>query len=78
MHAFASLPKAVGRSTIRLSWRLCSRALEGVQAAFNGAQNGAKRVSLADLIVLGGCAGIEQAVRAGGHDVTVPFSSGPY
>ena len=51
-------------------------ALEGVQAAFNSTQNGSKRVSLADLIVLGGCAGVEQAARAGGHDVVVPFSPG--
>ncbi|WP_419944984.1 catalase/peroxidase HPI [Candidatus Poriferisodalis sp.] len=51
-------------------------ALEGVQAAFNSAQNGSKRVSLADLIVLGGCVGVEQAARAGGHDVVVPFSPG--
>ena len=51
-------------------------AFEGVQTAFNGAQDGAKRVSLADLIVLGGCAGVEQAARNAGHDVTVPFSPG--
>ena len=51
-------------------------ALEGVQTVFNDAQDGAKRVSLADLIVLGGCAGVEQAARNAGHDVTVPFSPG--
>ena len=51
-------------------------ALEGVQAAFNSAPDGGKRVSMADLIVLGGCAGIEQAARAAGHDVVVPFSPG--
>ena len=51
-------------------------ALESIQAAFNSAQNGSKRVSLADLIVLGGCAGIEQAARNAGHDVVVPFSPG--
>ena len=51
-------------------------ALEGVQAAFNSAQNGSKRVSMADLIVLGGCAGVEQAARAAGHDIVVPFSPG--
>ena len=51
-------------------------SLEGVQAAFNDAQDDGKRVSLADLIVLGGCAGIEQAARSAGHDVTVPFSPG--
>ena len=51
-------------------------ALEGIQADFNGAQSGGKRVSLADLIVLGGCAAVEQAARNAGHDVEVPFSPG--
>jgi catalase-peroxidase len=50
-------------------------ALEGIQGAFNGAADG-KRVSLADLIVLGGCAGIEQAAKNAGHTVTVPFTPG--
>ncbi|MCA9718325.1 MAG: catalase-peroxidase, partial [Myxococcales bacterium] len=52
------------------------RALESIQAEFNGAQKGDKRVSLADLIVLGGCAAIEEAARKAGHDVRVPFSPG--
>ena len=52
------------------------RTLEGIQAEFNGAQSGGKRVSLADLIVLAGCAGVEQAARAAGHDVQVPFAPG--
>ncbi|MBO9448905.1 catalase/peroxidase HPI [Tropicibacter sp. R16_0] len=51
-------------------------ALEGVQSAFNGAQSGGKKVSLADLIVLGGSAAIEQAAKAAGHDVDVPFTAG--
>lgn len=50
--------------------------LEGIQEEFNGAQSGGKRVSLADLIVLGGCAAVEQAARHAGHDVQVPFSPG--
>lgn len=50
-------------------------ALEGVQAEFNAGQ-GEKKVSLADLIVLGGVAGIEEAARAAGHEVTVPFTPG--
>ena len=50
--------------------------LEAVQAAFNGAQTGGRKVSLADLIVLGGAAAIEQAAKAAGHDVTVPFTPG--
>jgi catalase-peroxidase len=52
------------------------QALEGIQKEFNGAQSGGKKVSLADLIVLGGCAGVEQAAKNGGHDVTVPFAPG--
>ena len=51
-------------------------ALEGIQKAFNDAQTGNKKVSLADLIVLGGCAGIEKAAKAAGKDVTVPFTPG--
>ncbi|MDE0129020.1 MAG: catalase/peroxidase HPI [Gammaproteobacteria bacterium] len=50
--------------------------LEQVQAEFNDSQNGGKRVSLADLIVLAGCAGVEQAAKSAGHDVEVPFSPG--
>ncbi len=52
------------------------QTLEGIQTAFNSAQSGGKRVSLADLIVLGGCAGVEQAARNAGHDVQVPFTPG--
>ena len=51
-------------------------ALEGVQQQFNSAQPGSKKVSLADLIVLGGCAAIEQAARNAGQTVTVPFAPG--
>jgi catalase-peroxidase len=50
--------------------------LEDIQTTFNESQSGTKRVSMADLIVLGGCAAIEQAAKAGGHDVTVPFTPG--
>ncbi len=52
------------------------RTLEGVQESFNGAQSGDKRISLADLIVLAGCAGVEQAARQGGHEIEVPFTPG--
>jgi catalase-peroxidase len=52
------------------------QTLEGIQKKFNGAQSGGKKVSLADLIVLAGCAGIEQAAKNAGHDVTVPFTPG--
>ena len=51
-------------------------ALEKIQSAFNGAASGGKKVSLADLIVLGGCAAIEKAAKAAGQDVTVPFTPG--
>jgi catalase-peroxidase len=50
--------------------------LEQIQQDFNGSQSGGKKVSLADLIVLGGCAAVEQAARKAGHDVTVPFAPG--
>ncbi|WP_129666109.1 catalase/peroxidase HPI [Phytoactinopolyspora endophytica] len=52
------------------------RTLEGIQETFNAAQTGGKRVSLADLIVLGGCAAVEQAAKAAGYDVDVPFTPG--
>ncbi len=52
------------------------QTLESIQAAFNGAQAGGKRISLADLIVLAGCAGVEQAARSAGHEVKVPFAPG--
>jgi catalase-peroxidase len=52
------------------------KALEQVQKDFNGSQSGRKKVSLADLIVLGGCAAVEQAAKNAGHEVTVPFAPG--
>ncbi|UWM78535.1 catalase/peroxidase HPI (plasmid) [Rhizobium sp. WSM4643] len=52
------------------------RVLEGVQRDFNAAQAGAKKISLADLIVLAGAAGVEKAAAAGGHAVSVPFTPG--
>jgi catalase-peroxidase len=52
------------------------RVYEQIQREFNDAQSGGKRVSLADLIVLGGCAAVEQAARNAGHDITVPFAPG--
>ncbi|HEY0661734.1 MAG TPA: catalase/peroxidase HPI [Lysobacter sp.] len=50
--------------------------LEGIQKDFNAAQSGGKKISLADLIVLGGCAAVEAAAKKGGVDVTVPFTPG--
>ncbi len=52
------------------------KILEGIQSAFNSSQTGGKKVSLADLIVLAGCAGVEQAAKNAGHEVTVPFAPG--
>ena len=52
------------------------QTLEAIQKDFNGAQSGGKKVSLADLIVLGGCAAVEAAAKKAGHDVKVPFSLG--
>jgi catalase-peroxidase len=50
--------------------------LEGIRKEFNDAQSGGKQISLADLIVLGGCAAVEAAAKRGGHDITVPFVPG--
>jgi catalase-peroxidase len=52
------------------------KTLGGIQKEFNSAQSGGKKVSLADLIVLGGCAAVEQAAKKAGHKVTVPFTPG--
>jgi catalase-peroxidase len=52
------------------------QTLEGIQKGFNNAQAGGKKVSLADLIVLGGCAAVEQAAKKAGHGVQVPFAPG--
>jgi catalase-peroxidase len=52
------------------------QTLEGIQQDFNGSQSAGTRVSLADLIVLGGCAAVEQAAKNAGHDVAVPFAPG--
>ena len=52
------------------------KTLEGIQSEFNRSQSSRKKVSLADLIVLAGCAGVEQAAKNAGHDVTVPFTPG--
>jgi len=52
------------------------QTLEAIQQDFNSSQSGARRVSLADLIVLGGCAAVEQAAKAAGREITVPFAPG--
>ena len=65
--------RAAGRSTTRTSSRPCCAPWRGVQQAFNA---GGKQVSLADLIVLAGTAGVEQAARNAGYDIEVPFTPG--
>ncbi|HEV2886303.1 MAG TPA: catalase/peroxidase HPI, partial [Jatrophihabitans sp.] len=52
------------------------QTLEQIQQDFNSSQSGGTKISLADLIVLGGCAGVERAARNAGHDITVPFTPG--
>jgi catalase-peroxidase len=52
------------------------KSLESIQTEFNGAQSDDKKISLADLIVLAGCAGVELAARKAGHEVNVPFTAG--
>ena len=52
------------------------QTLEAIQKEFNSSQSGGKKVSLADLIVLGGCAAVEEAAKKAGHEVKVPFSPG--
>src|SRR5207248_1721622 len=52
------------------------QTLEQVQQDFNGAQSGGKKISIADLVVLGGCAAVEKAAKDAGYDVTVPFTPG--
>ncbi len=56
--------------------KMVLQALEEIQKEFNGKEPGGKRVSLADLIVLGGCAAVEEAAKNAGHNVTVPFTPG--
>jgi catalase-peroxidase len=56
--------------------RVALETLEKIRQDFNSAQSGGKKISLADLIVLAGCAGVEKAAKAAGHDLTVPFSPG--
>ena len=74
--ASASPRRRTGPSTSPSNSRRCYETLEGIRNEFNAAQTGGKKVSLADLIVLAGCAGVEQAANSAGHDVKVPFTPG--
>ena len=69
-------PTELGRSTIPQSLAKVLAALERIQRDFNGAQSEGRNVSLADLIVLGGCAAVEEAAKRAGVDLTVPFAPG--
>jgi catalase-peroxidase len=68
--------KRTGKPTSRRNWRRCWACSKASSKEFNAAQSGGKKVSLADLIVLGGCAAVEAAAKAAGHAVTVPFTPG--
>ena len=70
----ASRRRRTGRSTSRRSWRRCFRSSS--RSSRTSIASGGKQVSLADVIVLGGCAAVEQAAKDAGLDVTVPFSPG--
>ena len=72
----ASRRRRTGRSTSRPSWPRCCRPSSGSSRTSTASQSGGTKVSLADLIVLGGCAAVEQAAKNAGHDVTVPFAPG--
>ena len=73
---FVLLRKKTGGLTIRLQLEKVLETLEGIQKEFNAAQAGGKKVSLADLIVLAGCAGVEKAAKDAGHAINVPFTPG--
>jgi catalase-peroxidase len=74
--AFAWRRRRIGKSTSPPNWRRCSRPWRASRARSTARQSGGKKVSLADLIVLAGCAGVEQAAKNAGHEVTVPFTPG--
>ena len=76
MHVFASRHRRIGKSISPKQLAKVLKTLEGIQSEFNSTASGGKKVSLADLIVLAGCAGVEQAAKNAGHKVTVPFSPG--
>jgi catalase-peroxidase len=66
-----------GGAARRAASRAASTTLEDVQRQYNRAASGGEKISLADLIVLAGCAAVEHAARRAGHDVTVPFLTAP-
>ena len=74
--AFAWRRRRIGKSTSRPQLAKVLSTLEAIQKDFNSSQTGGKKVSLADLIVLGGCAAVEAAAKKAGVDVKVPFSPG--
>ena len=69
-------PEGLGGQPACRNWRRCSKPLRGSRRRSTARASGGKKVSLADLIVLGGCAAVEQAAKKAGHNVEVPFSPG--
>ena len=74
--AFASRLRRIGEVNNPPKLTEVLQTLEKIQTDFNNAQSGGKKVSLADIIVLGGCAAIEEAAKKAGNDVQVPFTPG--
>ena len=74
--AYALRRRRTGKSTSLPGWPRFSRRWRVSRVTFNSTASGGKKVSLADLIVLAGCAGVEQAAKNAGHEVTVPFTPG--
>ena len=71
-----STPEGLGSEPARGARQDARGTRKGIQTKFNGAASGGKKISLADLIILGGCAAVEDAAKRGGHDVKVPFTPG--
>ena len=76
MRAFALRRRRTGKSTSLPQLAKVLKTLEGIQKEFNASASGGKKISLADLIVLAGCAGVEQAAKKAGVEVKVPFTPG--
>ena len=74
--AFVSPRRRIGKSTSRPNWPRCSRSSKPSRRSSTLAQKGGKKVSLADLIVLGGCAAVDAAAKKAGHNVKVGFAPG--
>ena len=76
MRAFDSRRRRIGRSTNRPNWRSRSNSSSRFKRSSTTRSRAGRKISLADMIVLGGCAAVEQAAKNAGHDVEVPFAPG--